>query len=147
MRMEMERGTGGEKLSMKEGEKVAAMEAQGVHAGGDGGVGEVNKRVAAMGDGVEAVDAFGGGGEAIEEAHVLQDELAGGLEENARAEAADVWGLLEKSDAMALAGDKDGGGEAGDAATGDGDGVGHGRACRAWRRSKHFVEGLNHFGE
>ncbi len=116
---------GGEGGGVEGGEEVVAWEAVGAGIM-EFAVGEVDEDFAPVGEGAEAVDGLGVFYGGVEEAQGAEDELAGGLEEDACADGAELRGLFVEGDAVALLGEEEGGGESGDAGAGDADGERHG---------------------
>jgi hypothetical protein len=92
-------------LLMKDGKKIAPVKPIRVHAGFDCVVRKIDQRMAAVSHPVEAVDAFRAGDDDVENPHASERQLPRRLQENACADGADLFGLFEQGDMMALAGE------------------------------------------
>jgi hypothetical protein len=114
---------------VKHGKELPAADAVGAGAV-EFGVREIDQGAAAVGEGAEAVDAFGVDNGLFQESDFLEHGLAAGLQEDACADGAKGGGLLVDRDAVATLGEEEGGGKAGDAAAGDADVEGHGNFRR-----------------
>jgi hypothetical protein len=118
---ESESRAGGRGGAVERVMQVGAVDAIGLDGGGEVRVTEADERSAVVGDGVHVGDGFGAAGGVGQQAGAVEDGLAGGLEEEPRADGGEGGGALEERHIVAGAGEEDGGERAGDAAPHDRD--------------------------